>query len=40
MVYGSAEFDEKVKAGNRFLLDVLEDDFIMLVGRRDDLVIA
>ncbi len=40
MVYEPAEFAEKVKAGNRFLLDVLEDDFIMLVGRRDDLVIS
>ncbi len=40
IVYGPEEFDEKVKAGNRFLLDVLEDDFIMLIGRRDDLVLA
>lgn len=38
LVYGPEEFDEKVKAGNRFLLDVLGDDFVMLVGRRDDLV--
>lgn len=37
LVYEPAEFDEKLKAGNRFLLDLLEDDFIMLVGRRDDL---
>ncbi len=40
MVYRPAEFDEKVKAGNRFLLDVLADDIIMLVGRRDDLIIS
>jgi len=40
MVYAPDEFNEKVKAGNRFLLDVLEDDFIMLVGRRDDLSIS
>lgn len=37
LIYGPAEFDEKLKAGNHFLLDLLEDDFIMLVGRRDEL---
>ncbi len=37
IVYGRAEFESKVKARNAFLMDVLEDDLIMVAGRREEL---
>jgi predicted nucleotidyltransferase len=37
IVYACAEFEAKVKARNAFLMDVLDDDLIMLAGRREGL---
>lgn len=37
IVYDCVEFETKVKARNAFLMDVLEDDLIMLAGRREQL---
>jgi len=37
MVYDPDEFAVKMKARNRFLLDVMDDDLVMLAGRRDGL---
>ena len=37
IVYGQAEFESKVKVRNAFLMDVLEDDLIMVAGRREEL---
>lgn len=37
IVYDCAEFEAKVKARNAFLMEILEDDLIMLAGRREGL---